>query len=208
MTWPWGTILGGCTGPRGAGKARIIATALGVVLSMVPTTAAAGELGYLGARLGDTERLWFTITTERRGRTDASAMIRLGPRLTEIHVQGYPGREFTSRDVFSVETRYIGHFAPGMVPMSVDILYMPDGMGGPFWTSNGAGFAPVVRVLELDVWGAVGEMDMLFFGELCLKPYISAATDPETCREVSGRVVTELFVQRGPPHATRPNRGP
>ncbi|HCQ63879.1 MAG TPA: hypothetical protein DIU07_01285 [Rhodobacteraceae bacterium] len=123
--------------------------------------------------------------------------------MTGLEIQGYPGAEFTSTNAISVDVRYLGQYAPDAVPMSVDILHMPDGMGGPFWTSNGATIAPTVRVLALDVWGAVGRIDLLFAGELCLRKIISTATDQGRCQEVTGRIETELFVDYGAPGGAR-----
>lgn len=74
---------------------------------------------------------------------------------------------------------------------------------GPFWTSSGATIAPTVRVLALDVWGAVGRIDLLFAGELCLRKIISTATDQGRCQEVTGRIETELFVDYGAPRGAR-----
>jgi hypothetical protein len=173
------------------------------ILLVAPGRAASQGLGRIEARIGDTDMRWQTITTARTRGTEASAAIRFGPRLTEIQIQGYPGAEFTSSDAISVDVRYLGPYAPDAVPMSVDILYMPEGMGGPFWTSNGATIAPTVRVLALDVWGAFGRIDLLFAGELCLRMIISAATDPGRCQEVTGRIETDLFVDYGMPGGTR-----
>ena len=182
---------------------RIATPVIVISLLGAPGFAAAQGLGRIEARIGETDMRWQTITTARNSGTEASAALRFGPRLTELQIQGYPGAEFTSANAISVDLRYLGQFAPDAVPMSVDILYMPDGMGGPFWTSNGATVVPTVRVLELDVWGAFGRIDLLFAGELCLRKIISAATDPERCQEVTGRIETELFVDYGMSGGTR-----
>ena len=171
---------------------------------MAPSSAVSEILGRIEARLGDAEMAWNTITGTRGNGTMATASLRLGPRLTELHIEGFPGADFTSQGVLSLDLRYLTPYSPDRAPLAVDILYMPDGMGGPFWTSDGASMAPVVRVLSLDVWGAVGRVDALFAADLCLRPIISSATDPDTCRALSGRVETELFVGRGRAGAGRP----
>ncbi len=182
---------------------RIATTVTVISLLVAPNLAAAQGLGRIEARIGAVDMRWHTITTERAGGTEASAGLRFGPRLTELQIQGFPGPQFTSTNAISVDVRYLGPYAPDAVPMSVDILYMPEGMGGPFWTSNGAPIAPTVRVLALDVWGAFGRIDLLFSGELCLRKIISAATDQGRCREVTGRIETELFVDYGTPGGAR-----
>lgn len=173
--------------------------AAGVVAAvLVVGSAAHGEvLGWIEADLGGKEMSWHTITVARTDGDIATASLRLGPRLTEFQIQGHRTAAFTSRDVLSLDLRYPVPFELGAPPVAIDILYMPEGMGGPFWTSAGAGMAPVVQLLSLDVWGSYGRVEALFAGELCLRPIISSATDPDTCRDLTGRIETELLVDRG-----------
>ena len=108
---------------------RIATTAIVISLWVAPNFAAAQGLGRIEARIGETELRWHTITTERTRGTEARAGIRFGPQLTGLEIHGYPGAEFTSTNAISVDVRDLGQYAPDAVPMSVDILHMPDGMG-------------------------------------------------------------------------------
>lgn len=156
---------------------------------------AAEELGRIEAQFGGKNRVWQTVAQARGGRVVATASLWLGPRMTELYLQGQAEEGDASRDVFSLSLRYLSPYAEGAAPVFADILYMPEGMGGPFWTSDGAADAPTIRVLKLEIWGAYGRIDALFAGELCLRERITAAPDPARCAEVTGRVETELFIE-------------
>lgn len=181
---------------RGGMGARIFRWAAGGVFACA-AAASGGDLGRIEGRIDGREAGWNTLTIERNSGTQASATARFGQRLAEIQLQGYPELTFTSRDVFSIEVRYAAPFDPEAMPMSVDFLFTPNGLRGPFWSSRGAPVAPVFQVLRLDAWGAVGELDALFAGQICRRERISASTDIGACQEVSGRVQTELFVTYG-----------
>lgn len=165
----------------------------GVLLALLPVLASAAELGRITAFLDGQEREWHTISMEQGGQNVATASFEQTANLAELHLQGHPIPAFTSKDVLSIDVRYLGRYRPDDDPMSIEILYMPDGMGGPFWTSQGAVVRPRFRIVSFDVWGSIGRVEAAFDGELCLRPIISSATDPSTCKTVSGKVETDLF---------------
>ncbi|WP_425049574.1 hypothetical protein [Psychromarinibacter sp. S121] len=164
-------------------------------IAMAVSQAAAGDLGRITAFLDGDPIVWHTITMQQGGRTVATASVTQGARLTEVYVQGHPEPAFGTAKLFTLEARYVGPYAAGVLPLSVDIMYMPDGMGGPFWTSRGATRAPSLDIVALDVWGNFGRLEAVFEGELCLRRIISSATDPATCRTVSGLIETEIFAE-------------
>lgn len=159
------------------------------------SSAEAETLGTLTAEIDGLSKRWQTLLIPRASGALATASLRPGPRLTELYLHGHPGDRLSSQDVFSLEVAFPSPYAPGASPQSVELLYMPNGMAGPFWTSKGAPEPPVVQLLSLDVWGAVGEVEAVFIAKLCRREIISAATDPNTCREVSGHVETRLAVE-------------
>lgn len=175
-------------GPRAA-------LAVCAALTCAATAARADELGRIAARFDGAELVWQTVAVRRADGTMATASLRLGPRMTELYLQGHRAGGDTRTDVFSLDLRYGSPYSDGAEPLFADILYMPEGMGGPFWTSDGAAEMPTIRVLTLEVWGGFGRVDAVFAGELCLKERITAAPDPTRCKEVTGRVETELFVE-------------
>ena len=164
------------------------------LLAVFPLVSGAGELGRITAFLDGQERTWHTITMEQLGGDVATASLTLGARLTELQVQGHPEPRFSTDDMLSLEVRYLGPYAPDATPLSLDIMYMPDGMGGPFWTTRGAPVQPEIDILVLDVWGGFGRLQAVFSGRLCLRRIISSATDPTTCKQVSGLIDTRLVV--------------
>lgn len=172
----------------------ILLAATVATAAILPGSLAAQELGRITGHLDGAARVWHTIRMTQMGRTVASAGIAQGPRLTEIGIQGHPEPRFATEGMLTLDIRYPGAYVPGAEPLSVDILYMPQGMGGPFWTSDGAPRRPNVEIVLLDVWGNFGRLRAAFAGQLCLRKIISSATDPENCREITGVVDTGLQV--------------
>ena len=162
-------------------------------LLLVPLPAVAETLGQITAFIGADRLSWYTITMEQGGRTVPTASLRQGQRLSEMLVQGHPEPEFSTRGMFSVDARFLGGIAPGVVPLSVDVVHMPEGMGGPFWTSRGAAQRPVVEIVELELWGRVGQLTATFEAELCRKDKLSRPTDLADCRSVTGAIETDFF---------------
>ncbi|MGR3795449.1 hypothetical protein [Vannielia sp. SX4] len=165
-----------------------------MVASWLPLPVAAEGLGRITAYIAGEAEEWHTITMEQGGRKVATASFEQGARLTELRVQGHPEPRFTSRDVFSVDVRFEGPFAPGAEPLSVDVMHVPEGMGGPFWTSRGAAKPARIDIVELEVYGSYGRLVATFEAELCFRPIISSATDTGNCRPVTGVIETEIAV--------------
>lgn len=165
------------------------------IIAVLPVSLGAQELGRIDGTLDGAARSWHTIQRTRMGRTVATASLVQGPRLTELNIQGHPEPRFSTDDVLSLEVRYLGAYFTGADPVSVDILHMPKGMGGPFWTTKGAPRPPSVEIVSLDVWGNFGRLHAAFAGLICQRKIISAATDPDDCKEVTGVVETDLQVE-------------
>ncbi|MDF0598311.1 hypothetical protein [Psychromarinibacter halotolerans] len=181
--------------PRPYLRTRLTCCWLVVAAFASSTATTAEELGRITGFLDGEPTAWHTITMQQGGRTVATASVVQGVRLTELYVQGHPEARFGTAGLLSLEARYTGTYAPGATPLSVDVLFMPDGMGGPFWTSRGAARAPVLDIVSLEIWGNFGRLEAVFDAQLCLRPIISAATDPDTCRKVTGVIETELSAE-------------
>ncbi len=164
-------------------------------LAAFPGAAAADNLGRITAFLDGESMTWHTVTMQQGGKTVATASFGQGARLAELYIQGHPEPEFSSRDMFSIDVRYLGTYMPGAEPMSVDVMHIPEGMGGPFWTSRGAPTPASIEIVDLEIWGNFGRLTASFTAELCLRKIISSATDPSTCRAVTGVIETELLVE-------------
>lgn len=161
---------------------------------LLPATGVAEELGRITAFLGGKQKSWLTITTTHSGGVIASASLTLGPRLAGFEIQGHPEARLSSREVLSIDVRFRAPLTAAGRPMAVDILYMPDGLAGPFWTSRGAPMPARFEILALEVWGAYARVEAQFDATLCLRPAISAATDPTECQALSGWLETKLAV--------------
>lgn len=151
-----------------------------------------GALGQIDAFIDGERHIWRTITLEQSGETISTARFHQSARMAELYLQAHPEPRFTTHDVISLEVRYLGQYSPKAEPMDVEILYMPNGMGGPFWTSRGAPLSATIDVIDFDIWGDVGKITVAFSGEICHRAKISAVPDPTNCKTVSGVAETEL----------------
>lgn len=137
-------------------------------------------------------REWHLIEIKQGARRVASASFRQRPHGAELVLHGYPEPRFSSRGALAIEVRYRGVFEPGDDPIGLDILYQPEGMRGPLWTSNDAPEAPKIEIVEFDVWGEAGELEAVFSGQICLREFIFSPTDISRCMALSGQVSTRL----------------
>lgn len=138
---------------------------------------------------------WHLITFEKGGEVTASASFRQTPHKAELILHGHAGERFASKGGLSIEVRYGGIYDAGAEPIGLDILYLPEGLRGPIWTSNDANTAPSIEIIAFDVWGNVGHVEAVFQAELCLRRYIYSPTDTTRCKTLSGQVATDLVVE-------------
>lgn len=174
---------------------RLCRSVLVALAATASQPATAETLGGITAFLDGEERHWHTVTMERRDRTLASASLERGPRLTELFVHGHREPRFGLQGQVSIEVRYLGDFRPDATPLSVDIIFAPRGMGGPFWTTRGAPDRSTIDVIALDIWGNSGRLEAAFSGLLCLRETISTATDSGNCKRINGMIDTRLHVR-------------
>ena len=157
--------------------------------------AAAEELGRMTAFLDGEEHVWYTITFPQAGETVYTATLERKPYQVELLLQGHPVPAFTSKDVLSVDARFSGDYALGDEPLSVEILYTPNGLSGPLWTSRGAATAPRLQIVELDAWGGAGHVVAVVSGEICRRARLFSRTDRSDCKRISGKIETRLDVR-------------
>ncbi|MDF0600406.1 hypothetical protein P1J78_06665 [Psychromarinibacter sp. C21-152] len=162
------------------------------LLAALPAAALAEEFGTVTVDMGGEARTFYTITAESGGETAATAEFGKQSMFTTLHIQAHPAPRFTATDVISLDLMWMGDFAPGKAPNSVELIHMPDGMNGPIWTNEGAP-QPIATDLEIDLEG--GTVRGSFGGPLCIRESIAAETDTGTCMEVSGTVESGLLVQ-------------
>lgn len=170
----------------------LTALALWATLSL-PT--GAEELGQVTAFVDGEERVWYTITFPQAGETVFTASLEQKPYQMELLIQGHPVRRFTSKEVLSVDARFAGTYEVGDAPLSVEILYTPNGLSGPLWTSRGAADAPRLQIIELTAWGGTGDLVAIVSGEICRRARLFSQTDRSDCKRVSGKIETRLEVR-------------
>jgi len=165
---------------------------LAAVAVVLPCAGHTDELGQITAFMDGDQRTWHVITFEQSGRDFATATFRQSGHLAELQMQGHPVPEFTSKEVLSIDARFKGLYTPEAEPMSVDILYTPNGLSGPFWTSRGTQEQPDFEILSFDIWGDVGTLSALFSGQICKRQRLFSQTDTTDCIRVNGLVETRV----------------
>lgn len=158
--------------------------------------AAADEtLGRMTAFLNGESMSWHLITFRQGGRLTSSASFRQNAHKAELILHGHAEPRFTSKGALTIEVRYEGIYEAGAEPIGMDILYLPEGMRGPIWTSNDAPEPPRIEFLAFDIWGDVGRLEAVFSGQLCLRRFIYSPTDTSQCMTLSGQVTTEFVAE-------------
>lgn len=175
-------------------RTRLLVLAV-ITAAGVPRASPGETLGRMTAFVDGVPRSWHLITFEKGGELTSSAGFRQTAHKAEFFLHGHARPEFTSKGGLSLEVRYPGRYAPDVQPMGIDILYLPEGLRGPIWTSNDAPEPPSIEVIAFDVWGGVGYFEAVFQAQLCLREFIYSPTDTSQCLSVSGQVSTELLVE-------------
>ena len=156
---------------------------------------AADSLGQMTGFLDRERHTWHLIAFDQRQRHVSSASFRQTPYKAELILHGHAEPQFASRGGLSIEVRYKGTFDMGATPVGLDILYLPEGLRGPIWTSSDADAAPTIEITEFTVWGEVGHVEAVFFARLCLRRTIYAPTDRNTCKTLNGQIATALAAE-------------
>jgi len=151
----------------------------------------AQEVGQVDANWRGGPKSWQVVTIERlsvpvhAGEFDP---VRLG---YEIAIQAVADAQDPNRDTISFELLLVQQEGQGSVLQAGDMLYLPKGMSGPFWTSRGNPFT--FEVLYFDVWGNVGNLEAVFDGTLCHRARLSAPVDRDNCHAINGFLSTRLY---------------
>ena len=156
---------------------------------------AADTLGQMTGFLDGDRHVWHLIAFEQGERRISSASFRQTSYNAELILHGHSGPRFASRGGLSLEVRYKGTFERTATPIGLDILYLPEGLRGPIWTSNDAPTAPTIEIIDFDVWGDVGHVEAVFSAQLCLRRTLYAPTDTTACKALSGQVATDLAAE-------------
>lgn len=175
----------------GSAKTLLIALALNIA----PSSALIADtpLGQIRAFIDREEQLWHTISMIQGGRPVATASFTQSAHYADLYLQGHLEPRFVSKGMLSLDVRFPGQFKPGDPAASIEIIYMPNGMGGQFFTSRGTEPAPVIDIVAFDVWGEAGEIVVTFSGQLCAA-WMNRPRDPTDCKTLSGHATTKIAI--------------
>lgn len=162
------------------------------VLTCFPTLIHAQELGQITAFLNGEKRVWYTILMKQSGKSVATASITESNNQVAFYLQGHPTPHFTSKGMLSLDVRYHGQPESAQAPAKVEILYLPNGMAGPVWTSVGTTRAADFQIVDFSLWGNTGDIIAAFSAELCATQITSGPVDLEDCIQLTGKIVSKL----------------
>ena len=165
------------------------------LLTCSPTLAQAQELGQITAFLNGEEHVWYTILMEQSGKSVATASIQKNNAQVAFYLQGHPTPHFTSKGMLSLDVRYRGQLDVASVPTKVEILYLPNGMAGPVWTSVGTTRAAEFQIVDFNLWGNTGEIIAAFSAELCATQITSGPVDLDDCIQLNGKIVSKVMAE-------------
>ncbi|MEP2138105.1 MAG: hypothetical protein ABJI41_01260, partial [Erythrobacter sp.] len=163
------------------------ALALACAMALTQTAQADTSLGTMRAFIDGTEGVWHTITMPQGGRAVATASFEQSGQHADFYFQGHVEPRFISKGMLSVEVRYAGQFDQAADPISVEIIYMPNGLGGQFFTTRGSDPEPLFQIVDISVWGEAGEITAAFSGKLCAA-WMNRPRDLTDCKTLSGQV--------------------
>ena len=170
-----------------------VCTMLALLCAIPQHLASEESLGRIRAFLNGEELIWHTIVMEQGGKGVATAGFEQTAHYADLYIQGHLEPRFVSKGMLSVEVRYSGQFDPTDEPMAVEIIYMPNGLGGQFFTTRGSE-PPQFEIIDFDAWGGRGTIIAAFSGELCAA-WMNRRRDPTDCRMISGQVTSRMFVE-------------
>ncbi|MGA9573242.1 MAG: hypothetical protein WBS20_04755 [Lysobacterales bacterium] len=160
-----------------------------------PAALWAEEVGQINADLDGEARQWFTISVKQGERKALSASFRNDNRLPTLSLQGHPEPRYSSADVLSVTASWFGAYDPAKSPVSVEIIFMPEGMSKPFYTSDQVAESPTLTVDMMEWSDDTGRATGSFSGKICLVPKLYEAPNLDDCKTVSGTFDTAIQVR-------------
>ncbi len=162
------------------------------VIFLCPGLLLAEEIGTMTVQMDGTERTFHFISATRGERTMLSAGYIDHPQLPSLNLQAHPEPRFTTTDVISVSGSWFGGYQEGKPLTGVEILFLPDGMRNPFYTTDQVGGEPTITLDVFEIDGETGRASGSFSGRLCLVSELYETPDMDDCIDVSGVFETAL----------------
>lgn len=159
------------------------------MLVAAPAAALADEpIGSIEAGIDGEQGTWRTLYVPADD--TASAEFRDIGDATSITIQGHPQDGPLMEDVLGFEATVANDGADAEV-MDATVSQFPDGMGSPFYVSDGSGVEPSITWTQLDLVDG-GMAEGTFSATMCRRDDMMEEPDLDDCREVEGSFATEL----------------
>lgn len=172
-------------------KRRVTAIVYSLV---IPTAIWAEGVGTINANFGGEQREWHIISVTRGSETIITAGYRDHRMLPTLSLQGHPEPSFTVTDVLSISGSWFGGYSESKPISEVEIIFMPNGMSKPFYTSDQVPGDPVITLERFEKGDETGHASGTFSGKVCLVPELYAEPDLNDCKEISGNFDTPLRI--------------
>lgn len=166
-----------------------------VFFVLFPSFLLAEEIGTMTVELDGEARRFHFISVTRGERTAMSAGFVDHERLPSLNLQAHPEPRFTTRDVVSVSGSWFGGYSADKPLTGVEILFLPEGMSKPFYTTDQVPGDPDLTLDSFGIDGDTGQASGTFSGKLCRVEKLYEAPDMNDCKDISGTFETVLQVR-------------
>lgn len=164
-------------------------------MAFLPTIASADQFGTVAITLNEESQNWYTISSNSGGALSASATFTNDTTLSNLSIQAHPEPVYSANKVLSIALTYYGAYETGKAPITIEVVYLTDGIQNPFYTSDGVASTPTASVELLEDGENPGHVTGHFAAKICLLKELSGEPDPNDCKDIKGRFDTGLQIQ-------------
>ncbi len=152
----------------------------------------AEQIGTVSLTLdGETEE-WFTASGKVGDNTAYTVSFTPSNRLSKLNIQAHPEPKISAKDFMAISVSYFGEYEAGKSPMNVEVLYLPEGMSNPFYTSAGLPTKPTVEVEAMEFDEGFGQIIGTFGATVCKVQGLYEDPNTDDCIEISGRFDSQI----------------
>lgn len=173
---------------------NLFATAACAV-ALLPSFASAEQFGTVALTLNGESQDWYTISNGSGAELSATATFTNNASLSNLSIQAHPEPVYSSDKVLSLTLTYYGAYETGKAPITIEVVYMTDGVRNPFYTSDGGDSPPTVSIDLLEDGHNPGHVTGHFAAKICLLKELSGEPDPNDCKDITGRFDTRIQIQ-------------
>jgi hypothetical protein len=166
-----------------------------VIALVAPTALWADEVGKITANLDGTQSEWHIISAKRGDKTIMTAGFGGPKKLPSLTLQGHPEPHFSTTGVLSVRGSWFGGYESAKPLSQVEILFLPQGMSKPFYTSDQVPDGAEMVLDNIELGDETGQASGTFSGKICLVQELYEAPDMNNCKVVSGSFNTALQIR-------------